>query len=122
MPEQVEEAINYIKMLEEKVKIGREKKESLVEIIKNKRSRTTTTAPAKSRQFEIHETGSSLQVVLRCGLDSQFIFYEIIRLLHEENVEIITANSSMLGDSFLHVLHAEVHNIYYDVFIHNSFY
>lgn len=114
MSEQVEEAINYIKMLEEKVKMGQEKKESLVGVIKNKRSRTTTTtttapAAAKSPRFEIHETGSSLQVVFRCGLDSQFIFYEIIRLLHEENVEVITANSSLLGDSFLHVLHAEVY-------------
>lgn len=121
LPDQIDEAINYIKRLEGKVKMDKEKKERLLmgtstssssSSRNNKRSRGgggDFSAAAKPPQFEIHETGSSLEVVLRCGLESQFIFYEIIRVLHEENVEVRSANSSLAGDSVLHVVHAEVY-------------
>lgn len=115
--DQVDEATNYIKSLEAKVKMAQEKKESLVG--KNKRSHgccsSSTAFDAKGSispkppQLEIHEVGSSLQVVLRCGLDNQFIFYEIIRILDEEKIDVRSANSSLAGDSMLHVVHAEVY-------------
>ncbi|RZB75391.1 Transcription factor bHLH162 isoform B [Glycine soja] len=116
LPDQVDEAINYIKSLEAKVKMAQEKKENLQGI--RKRSRgcfsnnsanfAATSGFPKSPQLEIHEVGSSLQVVLTCGLDHQFIFYEIIQILHEENIEVRSVNSSLAGDSVLHVVHAEV--------------
>ena len=116
LPDQVDEAINYIKSLEAKVKMAQEKKENLQGI--RKRSRgcfsnnsanfAATSGFPKSPQLEIHEVGSSLQVVLTCGLDHQFIFYEIIQILHEENIDVRSANSSLAGDSMLHVVHAEV--------------
>ena len=110
LPDQVDEAISYIKSLEEKVKMAKEKKESL---LGRKRPRgcssSASTGCPKSPQLEIHETGSSLEVVMTCGLDSQFIFYEIIRILHEENIDVKSANSSLAGDSMLHVVHAEVY-------------
>ncbi|XP_057426324.1 transcription factor bHLH162-like [Lotus japonicus] len=112
LPDQIDEAINYIKSLEEKMKMAQEKKESLGG--SNKRSRgscsssISATAVSKSPQLEVHETGSSLEVVLTCGLDNQFIFYEIIRILQEENIDVRSANSSMAGDSMLHVVHAEI--------------
>ncbi|KAK7263671.1 hypothetical protein RJT34_31265 [Clitoria ternatea] len=112
LPEQVDEAINYIKSMEAKVKVAQEKKESLQQGIR-KRSRDCFTksaanSAAKSPQLEIHEIGSSLEVVLTCGLDDQFIFYEIIRMLNEENIDVRSANYSLAGDSVLHVLHAEI--------------
>lgn len=113
LPDQIDEAINYIKSLEEKMKMAQEKKESLGG--RNKRPRGScsssiaATVVSKSPQLEVHETGSSLEVVLTCGLDNQFIFYEIIRILQEENIHVRSANSSMAGDSMLHVVHAEVY-------------
>ena len=113
LPDQIDEAINYIKSLEAKLQVAKERKESL--LLGKKRSLTccsTTAFDAKgsliSPQIEIQEVGSSLQIVLISGLDNQFVFYEIIRILHEENIEVVTANSSLAGDSIHHVLHAEV--------------
>ncbi|XP_061351838.1 transcription factor bHLH162-like [Gastrolobium bilobum] len=114
--DQVDEAIKYIKILEGKVKMAQEKKESLGE---KKRSRSccssssATTSCPKSPQLEVHEMGSCLELVLTCGLETRFIFYEIIRILHEENIEVKTsANSSLAGDSMLHVVHAEIPQSY----------
>ncbi|KAL2328206.1 hypothetical protein Fmac_021633 [Flemingia macrophylla] len=115
LPDQVDEAINYIKSLEAKVKVAQEKKERLQGTRKRSRgcfsnssanNLAATTLP-KSPQLEIHEVGSSLEVVLTCGLDYQFMFHDIIRMLHEENIEVRSANSSITGDSVLYVVHAE---------------
>ncbi|RDX65079.1 Transcription factor bHLH162, partial [Mucuna pruriens] len=115
LPDQVDEAIDYIKSLEAKVKVAKEKKENLQGIRKRSRGcfsdnsdNFAATGSRKPPQFEIHEVGSSLQVVLTCGLNHQFIFYEIIRMLHQENIEVRSVNSSLAGDSMLHVVHAEI--------------
>ncbi|CAK8536407.1 unnamed protein product [Lathyrus sativus] len=108
--EQVDNAINYIKSLEANLKSAKEKKESLM---RNKRSHSGCSSSCgvkgsiKSPKIEIHENGSSLQVIVTCGVDDKFIFYEIIRILHEDHVEVISANSSIAGDLVIHVVHAE---------------
>ncbi|KAG6737519.1 hypothetical protein POTOM_059045 [Populus tomentosa] len=95
LPDQIDEAISYIKSLEEKLEETKEKKESL------------TFATSKSPQIKIQETGSALEIVFTIGLDNQFLFYEIISILHEEGVEVVSANSQALGDSIFHVVHAQ---------------
>lgn len=109
LPDQVDEAINYIRSLEEKLKKSQERKESLMG---RKRSYTCTTyeaiASPKSPQIEIREMGSSLQIVLITGLDNQYIFYEANHILHEEQADVLNANFSIAGDSIFHVVHAEV--------------
>ncbi|KAL5064475.1 hypothetical protein RYX36_026212 [Vicia faba] len=110
LPDQVDNAINYIKSLETNLKLAKEKKESLM---RSKRLRsgcsssTGAKGSIKSPKIEIHENGSSLQVIVTCGVDEQFIFCEIMRILHEDRVEVISANSSLVGDSVIHVVHAE---------------
>ncbi|CAL5200392.1 unnamed protein product [Lathyrus oleraceus] len=110
LPDQIDEAINYIKSLETKLKSAKEKKESLM---RNKRLRSGclnssgVKGSIKSPKIEIHENGSSLQVIVTCGVDEQFIFCEIMRILHEDYGEVISANSSLAGDSVIHVVHAE---------------
>ncbi|KAF2283440.1 hypothetical protein GH714_005886 [Hevea brasiliensis] len=52
--------------------------------------------------------GFSLQIVLISGVDNQFIFYEIIRILHDEGVEIASASFSVSGNSIYHVVHAQM--------------
>ncbi|KAI5412951.1 hypothetical protein KIW84_057538 [Lathyrus oleraceus] len=103
LPDQIDEAINYIKSLETSLKSAKEKKESLM---RNKRSRSGCSSSSRPK-IEIHENGSSLQVIVTCGVDEQFIFCEIMRILHEDHVEVISVNSSLAGDSVIHVVHAE---------------
>lgn len=114
LPDQIDEAIKYIKSLETKLKKSKEKKESL-SVNGRKRSYTCTSFDAKSSlkspKMEIREMGSTLEVVLITGLDNQFLFYEIIHILHEEQAEVLTANFSISGDSIFHVVHAEVCDI-----------
>ncbi|CAL5200391.1 unnamed protein product [Lathyrus oleraceus] len=110
LPDQIDNAINYIKSLKTNLKLAKEWKESL---IRNNRSRSGCSSSSgakgsiKSPKIEIHENGSSLQVIVTCGVDEQFIFCEIMRILHEDHVEVISANSSLAGDSVIHVVHAE---------------
>jgi hypothetical protein len=101
LPDQIDEAISYIKSLEGKLEETKEKKESL------------TFATSKSpKLIKIQETGSALEIVFTSGLDNQFFFYEIISILHEEGVEVVSANSQALGDSIFHVVHAQVRIIF----------
>lgn len=124
LPEQIDEAINYIKSRESKLQKSKEKKESLVGT--RKRSHATSfvnvesmepnnlsiesVRSTKAPQIQIHETGSTVEVVLTSGLDNhQFIFYEIIRILEEEQADVVHASFSTLGDTIFHVVRAEMH-------------
>jgi len=112
LPDQVDEAINYINRLETNLKLAKEKKESLMG---NKRSRDGCSSSSVAKgsiklpKIEIHEMGPTLQVIVTCGVDDHFIFCEIMRILHEENVEVISSNSSLAGHSLLHTVHAQVY-------------
>ncbi|XP_057751463.1 putative disease resistance protein At3g14460 [Arachis stenosperma] len=82
LPDQLDEAINYIKSLEEKVKMAEDKKQSLL-VGKKKRSR-----PAECSSSSITDSmaaSTSLELVMATCLDTQFIFHEIIRVLHEDH-------------------------------------
>ncbi|XP_062105998.1 transcription factor bHLH162-like [Humulus lupulus] len=111
LPDQVDEAINYIKSLEANVKKIKEKKKSLMG---KKRSCSSTfqndnvMGSLRSPKIEIHEMGSVLEIVLITGQDNQFIFYELIRILHEERADVTNAKYSVFGDSIFHVVHAEI--------------
>lgn len=110
LPDQIDEAIKYITSLEANLKKSKEKKESLIG--RKKRPHTCTnfeeTVGLKSPKLEIRETGSALQIVLITGLDNQFIFNEMIHILHGEQAEVLNASFSTSGDSVLHLVHAEV--------------
>jgi len=109
LPDQVDDAINYIKGLETNLKLAKERKESLMG---NKRSRggcSSSSGNIKLPKIEIHEMGPTLQVIVTCGVDDHFIFCEIMRILHEENVEVISTNYSLAGHSLLHTVHAQVY-------------
>ncbi|XP_052305591.1 transcription factor bHLH162 isoform X5 [Populus trichocarpa] len=111
LPDQIDRAINYIKSLEEKLEKAREKKESLTRSRKGSYTCTfdpLSSAASKSPQLKIHEIGSALEIVLTSGLGNQFLFYEIISILHEEGVEVVSANFQALGDSFFHIVHAQM--------------
>ncbi|KAL4389806.1 hypothetical protein HN51_010745 [Arachis hypogaea] len=82
LPDQLDEAINYIKSLEEKVKMAEDKKQSLL-VGKKKRSRP---AECSSSSFtDSMAASTSLELVMATCLDTQFMFNEIIRVLHEDH-------------------------------------
>ncbi|KAL9457779.1 hypothetical protein AB3S75_006765 [Citrus x aurantiifolia] len=115
LPDQVDEAINYIKMLETKLKECKKKKESLQGrershacISDGTEARLMTSSSPKAPEIEIHEMGSNLEVILTSGVDDQFIFYEVIRILHQDGAEILNANFSVVGNTIFHVIHAEI--------------
>lgn len=109
LPDQIDAAIDYIKSLQTQVEKTKEKKESLMG---KKRLYTCTNnetmGSLKSPEINIHETGSALEITLTSGLDNQFVFYEIIHMVHEEGGEVVNASFSVVGDSIFHVIHAEV--------------
>ncbi|KAJ4849852.1 hypothetical protein Tsubulata_014616, partial [Turnera subulata] len=116
-PDQIDEAIGYIKSLEEKLKKSKEKKDSLMRLCK-KRSHDSTSEQASSSlstlckppQLEIRAMGPTLEIVLITGLENQFLFCGLLRILHEEGVEVISENSRITGDSSFHVVHAQMIN------------
>lgn len=103
LPDQIDEAMKYIKSLEKKVEKSKEKKEALSS---RKRSHPCT-SEFKSPRIEIREMGSTLDVVLITGEDDKFIFHEIIRLIHEERAEVLNANFCVSGNSIVHSIHAQ---------------
>ena len=112
LPDQIDEAINYIKTIETKLKDSEAKKESLLG--SRKRSRRSLNLESrgtqKSPKIEIHEMGSILEVVLVSGSDNQFVFFEVLRIIHEEGADVISAKFSVSGDTIHHVINAEVLN------------
>ncbi|KAG6778755.1 hypothetical protein POTOM_015101 [Populus tomentosa] len=112
VPDQLDEAASYIKRLQTNLEKMKEKKDSLMGMERAdytcKNSGGGTTAGLRSPQIEVIETGSTLEVVLMNGLDSRFMFNEIIRLLHEEGAEIINASLSVVEDTVFHTIHSKV--------------
>ncbi|XP_015950354.1 transcription factor bHLH162-like [Arachis duranensis] len=111
LPDQVNKAINYIKSLEEKVKMAKEKRERSLGIgIRRKRTRGDCSGVDRQKppQLEVHEIGSCVEIEMTCGLDTQFIFYEIIRILNEEKIDVKSVNSSLIENFMYHVVRAEI--------------
>lgn len=110
LPDQLDEAANYIKRLQTKLERMKEKKNNLMGI--HEKSNASTNCGMmmgfKPPQIEIHEVGSALEVVLITGLDFQFMFNETIRVLHEEGAEIVNASFTVVEDTVFHTIHSKV--------------
>ncbi|KAK9089249.1 hypothetical protein Scep_028331 [Stephania cephalantha] len=113
MLEQIDGAVTYIKNLEEKLKKLREKKECLMRNDQEK-SRAKNTGcgnvvmEGRAAEFKVRRTGSALEVVVISGSDSQSIFFEIIRVLHEEGANVVNASFCAVNDNIVHTIHSEV--------------
>ncbi|KAJ8545521.1 hypothetical protein K7X08_018104 [Anisodus acutangulus] len=105
LPDQLEEAANYIKKLQIDLERKRQRKESLT--AGENLSKIAEELPLLPH-IEIHNVDLALQVVLLTGLDNQFMFNDIIRMLHEEGVQVINASYTVIGDTIFHSIHAKV--------------
>ncbi|KAF7803440.1 transcription factor bHLH162-like [Senna tora] len=99
VPDQLEEATRYIKKLQMKLEKLREKKHILMGIMDHNNNNNNNIVGSKSPQIEIHHVGSGLEVAVTTGLDSQFIFNEILRVLHEEGADIVSAAYTVVDDA-----------------------
>lgn len=109
LPDQLDEAANYIKSLKANVERMKEMKDGLRGLVE--RANTSCSYGSKSPQIQIQETGSSLVIVLNTGFNSRFIFNEAIRIVHEERAEVVNANFSVVDDDTV------FHTIYLTVLI-----
>ncbi|KAJ4976308.1 hypothetical protein NE237_001414 [Protea cynaroides] len=109
LPEQLEEATNYIKMLEKKLERLKEKKEQLMGIERlSKGVSRGMMVELRTPHIEIHDMGSALEVILVSEFDSQFMFYEILRLLQEAGADVVSAKFSVINQTYFHTIHSEV--------------
>ncbi|GKV32101.1 hypothetical protein SLEP1_g40729 [Rubroshorea leprosula] len=104
VPDQVDEAVNYIKKLETNLETMKERKDILTRIVS---ASSSESSGKKFPEIKILEMGSGLVVaVLITGLDGQFIFRETIRTLREEGADILSATSSAVNNGrVFHIIH-----------------
>lgn len=102
LPDQLEGATNYIKMMQAKLKKMKHKKNYLTSA-----SCSSNTLP----NIDVRATGSAIEVVLITGLDCQFMFSGIIRLLHEQGAEVVGATFSVLDNTVYHTIHSQVFSL-----------
>ncbi|RHN71946.1 hypothetical protein MtrunA17_Chr2g0282341 [Medicago truncatula] len=109
VPDQLKEATNYIKKLQINLEKMKEKKNFLLGIQRpNVNLNRNQKMGLKSPKIKIQQIGLVLEVVLITGLESQFLFSETFRVLHEEGVDIVNASYKVNEDSVFHSIHCQV--------------
>ncbi|GLU22997.1 hypothetical protein SLE2022_390320 [Rubroshorea leprosula] len=106
LPDQLDEATNYIKKLQTNLERMKERKDGLMGMVR--RRNASRSSGIKCPEIKIQEMDSALEVVLITGLDGQFIFNETIRILHEEGADIVNASFSVVNDIIFHTIHCKV--------------
>ncbi|KAH6763941.1 hypothetical protein C2S51_015190 [Perilla frutescens var. frutescens] len=89
LSDQIGEAANYIKELQERLEVMKKKKKSLkvrksADLMSSDVSSDSETRGLKLPRIEIHSNGSTLDVVLITGLQHRYLFKETVGILHEE--------------------------------------
>ncbi|XP_049386177.1 transcription factor bHLH162-like [Solanum stenotomum] len=111
LPDQIDAAIAYIKSLEIKLekskmqleKVRTKKKSNLLCMANHDPS--SSISKLSSPQIEIQEMSPTMDLILISGLDNLTMFYNIIRLLHEEKFEVINSSFSQDGNSMMQIFH-----------------
>ncbi|XP_022994108.1 transcription factor bHLH162-like [Cucurbita maxima] len=107
LPDQLENATNYIKQLKENVEKLKEKREKLMGL----GEKSTITSENKARvivQVEAHLVGSSLEILLTTGSDYHLVLRQIIQLLQENGTEIVDINQSTVANRAFHKIIAQM--------------
>ncbi|KAI3818732.1 hypothetical protein L1987_12549 [Smallanthus sonchifolius] len=119
LPDQLQEATNYIKKLQIKLEKMKEEKDNLIriknlEIDHDKKIKTSSLMVGQQRtpHIDVHEIGSSLEAILITGVDFQFLFSKTIRVIHEEGFDVVNASFSIINDIVVHTIHAQIGETY----------
>ncbi|XP_019103220.1 transcription factor bHLH162 isoform X2 [Beta vulgaris subsp. vulgaris] len=114
IPDQIDEATNYIKQLQENVENLRQRRDSLllgvVEGSQDDNSSSTRASyPSNSPvRIEVTENGRAMEVTLITRLESQSKFTDVMHIFHEENVEVVKASYSVHENTVFHTIHAKM--------------
>ncbi|KAK4723580.1 hypothetical protein R3W88_026359 [Solanum pinnatisectum] len=109
VPNQIDAAVNYI----ENLKINLEKNKKQLEELKMGLMRAQSFNPTNdpgptiksTPQIEFHEMGPNMVVVLITSLNNIATINNIIRLCHEEGVEVMSTSFQLNGNSTLQISH-----------------
>nr|GMC85278.1 transcription factor bHLH162 [Ipomoea batatas]GMD93099.1 transcription factor bHLH162 [Ipomoea batatas] len=122
LPDQLDEAVNYIKKLQINLERMKEKKESLRSGGGGSSHDQSSSVASRSSNgggmavgglklphVDIHHVDSALEVVLITGVDcSQSMFNDVLRTLHEEGADVISASFSSLDNMVFHTIHSQI--------------
>lgn len=108
LSDQLGEAANYIKSMQEKIENMKGRKKHMAETKEIDKSTDSEKMDFQLPHIEIQDLGSALVVLLICGLDYQFVFYRTILILEEEGVEVVNASFFVMGDKAFHTIHCKV--------------
>ncbi|XP_043706438.1 transcription factor bHLH162-like [Telopea speciosissima] len=108
--DRLDHAASYIKELQQRVEELKRKKQYLAMDMngtnndsKEDKMITGSNLPV----IELRDFGHSLEVTLISGLNTNFMFYEVISVLGEEGAEIVNASFSVVGDKIFHTFHSQ---------------
>ncbi|CAN6578324.1 unnamed protein product [Malus baccata var. baccata] len=113
---QLDTAASYIKQLRERMENLKERKEKAMRSQLGSSNSDIGAIAAENAVMkgsrlpvlELRDSGSSIEVMLISGLNKNFMFYEVIRVLEEQGAEVVSANFSTVGNKVFHVVHAQV--------------
>ncbi|XP_009108520.1 transcription factor bHLH162 [Brassica rapa] len=119
LPDQLDEAANYIKELQVSVEKNRERKRKLVTTAALEKLNSTgsssmsssvdVSVPKRLPRIEIQETGPIFHISLVTSLEHKFMFHEIIRVLTEElGAGLTHAGYSIVDDAVFHIFDCKV--------------
>ncbi|KAK1279341.1 hypothetical protein QJS04_geneDACA002864 [Acorus gramineus] len=121
----LDQSAKYIIRLQKRIEVLKEKKEAAMNnrkavavaagyggVMEEKKMMESLSFPV----VEIRNLDCTLEVVLISGLQSDFMFYQVLCVLEDEGVEVVNANFSFVGDKAFYIFHSQVpffFSIYY---------
>ncbi|XP_048445237.1 transcription factor bHLH162-like [Pyrus x bretschneideri] len=113
---QLDTAASYIKQLRERIENLKERKEKAMRSqlgssnsdIGSIAAENAVMTGSRLPVLEIKDSGSCIEVMLISGLNKNFMFYEVIRVLQEQGAEVVSASFFTVGDKVFHSAHAQV--------------
>ncbi|XP_010318915.1 transcription factor bHLH162-like [Solanum lycopersicum] len=110
--DQIDQAITYIEKLKERVDVLMRRKDKIIAQGTSDDSKkfmpSTSCSNIKLPMIEVRELGSTIEVILVSCLQKKFTMQEVIIILEEEGVQVVTANFSTIGDKVYYTIHAQV--------------
>lgn len=115
LPDQIDEAVEHIKNMKARLEKLRQKKEFLLQrnqpnnsCITNDLIQASKYQRLSSPLVEVHDMGPNIDVIIANGLQNYSDFRRIIRLVHQNGVEIASASFARDGNSSIQALHDKV--------------
>ncbi|KAK7283690.1 hypothetical protein RIF29_13392 [Crotalaria pallida] len=102
------EAVNYIKHMQENIKeLGAKRDELKILLNSNQENHESNQA---SSSFTVHENNGIVGIEITNGLRERFTLSKLLQLLLEEGLEVVNCHSTEVNGRMLHSVQCEVNN------------